>query len=134
MGLYPPHLEVEPDPADVAVRPADLVDAGRRRRRSDGGLHEVRVVLTRGSAATHLNLVRKQGPSLVGRGGIPVSRVKVKPDQSVIGKLATNHRRHARKLSVRFTEPLNCLVQIVTQTRPLQSAPLGGSAASESFS
>ena len=49
------YLEIKPDPADAVAGPADLVDAGRGRRRRHGRLHEVRVVLTRGRPATHLD-------------------------------------------------------------------------------
>ena len=53
-GVYS-YLKVEPDPANAAAGPADLVDARRRRGRRHGGLDEVRVVLTRGGPAPHLN-------------------------------------------------------------------------------
>ena len=55
------YLEVKPDPADVVAGPADLVDAGRGRRRRHRRLHQVRVVLARGRPARHLDCELEMG-------------------------------------------------------------------------
>ena len=55
------YLEVKPDPADVVAGPADLVDAGRGRRRRHRRLHQVRVVLARGRTARHLDCESEKG-------------------------------------------------------------------------